>query len=461
MYMNDQNLKFSLLFIDNDQNILSSIKRVLIEDGYIIYTASNGQEALLLLRRKNVDAALIDSKMPGMDGLALLKEIKKSYPGIMAIILTSHGGIKEAVEACKLGATDYLEKPFANDELRIHVRHLYKLWVLNRENRALKDKIEFSFGYERLMGNSQAMLKLKAMIAQIGPTDASVLIQGETGTGKELTARAIHAHSLRTDNPFIPVDCAAISDSIMESELFGHIKGAFTGAHVSSPGLIRSAHTGTVFFDEIGELSPAVQAKILRTIQEREVKPVGSSKRYLVDVRILAATNRDLEKEVGLGNFREDLFYRLNVVTLYIPPLRERQEDIPLLAGYFTKHLGTDVTPAKAISREAIQCLESYDWPGNVRELENVIMRAIVLGKENDIIPADLPPHINTSSQTTSKSAARASDGPSDDSLDSYERAAILNALNKSDSNRKKAAHILGIGEATLYRKIKKYKINV
>ena len=459
--MNDQKTTFSLLFIDDDQNILSSIKRIFIEDDYIIYTANNGQEALLLLRRKNVDAALIDSKMPGMDSLTLLKEIKKSYPEIMVIILTSHGGIKEAVEACKLGATDFLEKPFVNEELRIRVKQLYKLWLLNKENRALKDKIEFSFGYERLMGNSQAMLKLKAMIAQIGPTDTSVLIQGETGTGKELTARAIHAHSLRADNPFMPVDCAAISDSIMESELFGHIKGAFTGAQVSSPGLIRSAHTGTVFFDEIGELSPAVQAKILRTIQEREVKPVGSSKRYPVDVRLLAATNRDLEKEVGLGNFREDLFYRLNVVTLYIPLLKERQEDIPLLARYFAKQLGTDVTPAKAISREAIQCLESYDWPGNVRELENVIRRAIVLGKENDIMPADLPPHINTASQITSKSVARPLDGPSDDSLDSYERTAILNALNKSDFNRKKAAQILGIGEATLYRKIKKYKIDM
>ena len=414
-------------------------------------------EALSLLEKANVDAALVDLQMPEMDGLILLGEIKEKYPGIMVVILTAHGEIDDAVQAIKLGAVDFLKKSFSQAELRVRVDQLYRMWLLKEENNNLKEKINFSFGFERLVGNSTALLKLKEMITQIGKSDASVLIQGETGTGKELVARAIHFHSPRADNAFVPIDCAAISENVIESELFGHVKGAFTGAHIAAPGLIRSAEGGTVFFDEIGELSPAIQAKILRTIQEREVRPVGSAKSHPVNIRVLAATNRDLEKEVGAGNFREDLFYRLNVVTVQVPPLRKRKEDIALLVRYFIQRFKTDFSSIEGISDEALKIMYRYDWPGNIRELENAVMRVIALGRGTEILPADLPPPLGSEIGTSLDS--RQSAALKGKSLADYEQAAILSALQKCSGNRKKAAQILDIGEATLYRKLKIYKM--
>ncbi|MBU0987745.1 MAG: sigma-54-dependent Fis family transcriptional regulator, partial [Proteobacteria bacterium] len=272
---------------------------------------------------------------------------------------------------------------------------------------------------------------------------------------KELIARAIHYHSSRSKNNFVPVDCSTISEAIMESELFGHVKGAFTGAHVSTLGLIRSADKGTLFLDEVGEFSRFIQVKLLRTIQEKEVRPVGSTKNYQVDVRIIGATNRDLAYEVAQKNFREDLFYRLNVVTLNVPPLRDRREDIPLLAKYFIKRLSTDISPVNDVSHEALACVESYDWPGNVRELENIIRRATALGKGTTILPEDLPPNIYIPPSTPSRIVNHSTEG----SLASHEKAAIKNALAKSKNNRRNAARILGTSEATLYRKIRKYRI--
>jgi len=414
-------------------------------------------EALSLLEKIHVDAALVDLQMPEMDGLTLLGEIKARYPGIMVVILTGHGEIDDAVQSIKLGAVDFIKKPFPQAELRVRVGQLYRMWLLQEENNNLKEELNFSFGFEHLVGNSTAMLKLKEMIVQIGKSDVSVLIQGETGTGKELVAKAIHFHSPRADNAFVPVDCAAISENVTESELFGHVKGAFTGAHIAAPGLIRSAEGGTVFFDEIGELSPAIQAKILRTIQEREVRPVGSAKSYPVNIRVLVATNRDLEKEVGAGNFREDLFYRLNVVTVQVPPLRKRKEDIALLARYFIQRFKTDFSSVEGISDEALKIMYRYDWPGNIRELENAVMRAIALGRGTDILPADLPPPFCSEIGTSHDS--RQGDALKGKSLADYEQAAIVNALQKCSGNRKKAAQILGIGEATLYRKLKIYNM--
>jgi DNA-binding NtrC family response regulator len=455
MNVTDAQPVFSLLMVDDEPAVISSLRRVFFEDDYDLHSAESGEDALEVLGKVRIDAALIDLKMPAMDGFALLREIRKTHPLVMVIMLTGHGGIKEAVEAIKLGADDFLEKPFSPEGLRARVMQLYNIWKLREENRALRKKIESQFGFESLVGNSTAMLRLKETIAQIGPVDTSVLIQGETGTGKELVARAIHYHSPRSDKSFVPVDCAAISETVMESELFGHLKGAFTGAHVSTLGLIRSADKGTLFLDEVGELSPAIQAKLLRTIQEREVRPVGSSRSHPVDVRILAATNRDLTQEVPLGNFREDLFYRLNVVGVNVVPLRDRREDIPLLANYFVKRFATDFSPVEDISKEALICLENHDWPGNIRELENVLRRAIALGKGKTIMPEDLPSNIYAPPTETSKGTIRLSE----DSLEAYEEAAIRNALTKSRQNRKRAADILGIGEATLYRKIKKYGI--
>lgn len=444
---------FSLLMVDDDHSVLSSLKRLFFEEDYQILTAKDGTRALDVLARNTIHAAMIDLKMPGMDGLELLTAIRKDYPQIMVIMLTGHGTIQEAVKALKLGAADFLEKPFVPEALRARIAQLQQIWKLKEENRNLRSEVDFKFGFDQLIGNSTVMLKLKQMIAQIGPSDAPVLIQGETGTGKELVALAIHQHSARSPHAFVVVDCASISETVIESELFGHLKGAFTGAHTSTPGLVRTAHTGTLFLDEIGELSLPIQSKLLRTIQEGEVRPVGSNRAHPVDIRILAATNRNLQEEVAGNRFREDLYYRLGVVVIEVPPLRARKEDVPLLAKFFIKRFATDLTPVRGIDRQTLAFMENYDWPGNVRELENVIRRAMALGKGELIAPADMPASI----VGQPSSGINPVDGPSDDSMAAYEKAAVLNALTKSGNNRRIAARILGIGEATLYRKISKY----
>ena len=448
--------RFSLLFVDDDPQILSLLKEIFAKEGYHIYTALNGSDVLSLLAKTNIDAALLDLKMPGMDGITLLEKIREGYPEIMVAILTGYGSVEYAVKALKSGAVDFLEKPFSPVRLRTLMAQLFRIWELNEENRTLRANVESRFVFDPLVGKSTIMLELKEMIAQVGPSRSTILIQGETGVGKELVARAIHAHSPRASKTFMPVDCAAISETVMESELFGHTKGAFTGAHTSTLGLVRSAEKGTLFLDEVGELSPTTQAKFLRTIQEKEVRPVGSSQSYPVNIRVLAASNRDLSAEVVRGLFREDLYYRLNVLTIRVPSLRDMKEDIPILAAYFLKRFTPSGSPVREISREFLMCMERYDWPGNIRELENVIRRAIALGKGNSILPEDLPSNIYT---PPSLKPAESTGPFSGDSLASYEVTAIKNALAQSGSNRKKAARILEIGEATLYRKIRKYGI--
>ena len=451
----DEN-RFSLLLVDDELPILRLLVETFKESDYDIRSCRSGLDALAVLQKVRIDAALIDYMMPEMDGLSLLKEIKTGFPAVNIIMVTGHGGIEEAVRAIQLGADDFLEKPFEVDALRARVAQLYRIWKLKEENRKLRAGIRYRFGYSELVGNATVILKLKEMIAQVGPADATILIQGETGTGKELIARAIHFHSQRCEKNFVPVDCAAISETVIESELFGHVKGAFTGAHAATLGLIRAADKGTLFLDEVGDLSPAIQVKLLRTIQEKEVRPVGSSRSHAVDTRILAATNRDLSQEVSRGNFREDLFYRLNVLTMNVPPLRDRKDDIPLLARHFLKRFATDASPVTELSQAALNRLESYDWPGNIRELENVVRRSVALGKADIIRIEDLPAQLYDQTQGRSPNTAR----PLDDSLAAYEMAAVENALAKSASNRSMAAKILGIGEATLYRKLKKYGIN-
>jgi DNA-binding NtrC family response regulator len=448
---------FSLLIVDDDPLMRKLLKAIFRNDDYILNLAESGAEALSILKETHVDAALVDFQMPGMDGLTLLKAISTTYPGIMVAMLTGRGGIQDAVQAIKHGAVDFLTKPITEAELRIRVDQLFQMRRLQVENERLRE--ELSSGVGRMIGNSTPMVRLKEMIGQVGNTEASVLIQGETGTGKELVAKAIHMNSPRAQNSFVPIDCAAISGSVTESELFGHVKGAFTGAHTAAVGLVRSADGGTVFFDEIGELSPEIQAKLLRTIQEREVRPVGSARSAPVDIRILAATNRDLSQEVGEGRFREDLYYRLNVVTVGVPPLRERREDIALLARYFVSRLESSGAVAVGISRESLELMNAYDWPGNVRELENVITRAGALGTGSEIVPADLPSFLNGGMEGSGDPDG--SDSPVEHSLAAYERAAIVNALRKCNGNRRDAGQMLDIGEATLYRKIKTYNINL
>jgi DNA-binding NtrC family response regulator len=451
-----QQRQFCLLMVDDDPAVLSSLKRVFRKSPYDIHTAESGHDALVTLEKSRIDAALVDLKMPGMDGMALLESIRRRWPAIRVIILTGYGGVKEAVAAIQMGAVDFLQKPCEEESLIARIGQLYQIWQLEQENRRLKNKVQFQFNYDQLIGNSVAMLNLKKIIIQVAPSDASILVQGETGTGKELVARAIHAHSNHAPRPFVAVDCAGISESVMGSELFGHVKGAFTGAHESTSGLIRSAEGGTLFLDEIGELSSSMQVKLLRTIQEKEVRPVGASRSYPVDVRILAATNRDLEKEVEEGRFRQDLFYRLNVVVVNVPPLRDRLDDIPLLVRYFLKQFQTPSSAAEKVSQQTMAHLTNYDWPGNVRELENVMRRAVAMGTHEAIIPTDLPDSIVGAHAIADQHADLCVDH---NSLEAYEIAAISNALGKCGGHRKKAARMLGIGEATLYRKLNKYKL--
>jgi DNA-binding NtrC family response regulator len=455
--MNPQQRQFSLLLVDDDAAVLSALRRVFRKTPYQIHTAEDGRVALDLLQNKEVDAALIDLKMPVMNGMELLENIREQWPHVRVVMLTGHGGVAEAVEAMQLGAVDFLQKPFEPEAMLIRINQLYNIWCLEQENRELKERVQFQFGYEQLIGNSEEMLGLKKMILQVAQADASILIQGETGTGKELVARAIHFHSARNQYAFIPVDCAGISETVMGSELFGHVKGAFTGAYESTQGLFRAAEKGTLFLDEVGELPLSMQVKMLRAIQEREVRPVGASRSYPIDVRILAATNRNLDQEVETGRFRQDLFFRLNVVVINVPPLRERADDIPLLVRFFMDQFQVPACPVQRISSRALACLDAYDWPGNVRELENVIRRAVAMGQQEEIQPADLPEAISKTKATANINHQELDT----DSMAAYEFAAIRNALLKCEGHRKKAAQLLGIGEATLYRKLNKYQIGL
>ena len=451
---------FSLMLVDDEPSVLSALRRVFRKAPYQIHAAGNGVEAVSILESRPVDAALVDLKMPGMDGMALLEVMSQKWPHIRVLILTGHGGIEEAVEAMKLGAVDFLQKPYEAESIQARINQLFRIWALEQENSQLRERVQFQFGYDQLEGNTPVMLNLKRMILQVAQSDASILIQGETGTGKELVARAIHHHSPRSHHPFVPVDCGGIGESVIASELFGHVKGAFTGAHESTQGLIRAADKGTLFLDEIGELPVSMQVKLLRTIQEREVRPVGASRSHSVDVRILAATNRDLEKEVEAGRFRQDLFYRLNVVALNVAPLRDRLEDIPLLIRHFLQKFHSSVNPVKQVAPEALACMNAYEWPGNVRELENVIRRAIAIGRQDRIMAEDLPENLNIVKPFAGGSDNGGGNDLDIDSLAAYELAAIRNALTKCGGHRKKAAQMLGIGEATLYRKLNKYQLN-
>ena len=446
---------FTLLLVDDDPQAVAGLKRLFHRDAYRLLAAGSGPEALALLQDAHADAALIDYQMPGMDGLALLRRLLGAYPDMQVVMLTGQGSIETAVAAMKGGAVDFLEKPFQPEALRARMAQLVHIWRLRSENRSLKGREKSLAGFQDLIGEAPAMRAVKQTIARAALSDATVLIYGETGTGKELVARAIHHHSPRSTQPFVPVDCGAISEHLVESELFGHVKGAFTGAHRSVAGMLRAAHGGTLFLDEIGELPLGAQAKLLRTLQEKAVRPVGSHRSVAVDIRVVGATHRDLQQEVQAGRFREDLFYRLNVIPITLPPLRERVDDIPLLAAHFAAKFNTGFTPPKAIDGDALTCLAGYAWPGNVRELENSLRRALALGQAATITREDLPEAI-TGGGTVSSPLP---EPLPDDSLSAYEQAAIRNALRKSRGNRKAAAGLLGIGEATLYRKLKTYRI--
>lgn len=441
---------FKILAIDDDPAFLRSLKRVLIAEPYQVITTTNPAQALLIMEEQRIDLVLLDLKMPQRDGLSVLEDMVKLYPDVTVIMLTGYGGVQEAVTALKLGAADFLEKPCPPSVL---CKILANYYTIDQQRCSLKmTNRNRSFDYPDLVGESHEMQRLKALITRISASEAPVLILGESGTGKELIAKAVHHHSIRNSGPFCAIDCAAINESVLESELFGYEKGAFTGADRSTQGLIRSADKGTLFLDEIGELPLKMQAKLLRTLQEHEVRPVGSTKSQPVDIRIIAATNRNLEHEITNGRFRSDLFFRISAIPLLLPPLRERVSDIPLLVHHIMKCQSKETT--RNISREALQLLQGYAWPGNVRELENVLCRALAIADQNTILPDDLPATIVVEKQVGSELS------PVNDSLLAYEQSAIEKALQKTSNNKRKAAALLGISEATLYRKLKLFGLS-
>ncbi len=449
----DLDLKFNIMIVDDDALIYRSLARHYYHHPYRLFFAPDGYAALEHLSRSPVSLMIIDLKMPGMDGMDVLQKALQRQSALKVIMFSGHGNIRDAVAAIQLGAIDFFEKSVSLDLLDAKIAQIYQMCRLEHENRKVAGALAPAFAYEDLHGNAPAMLQLKSMILRIAPTDASVLIQGESGTGKELVARAIHRHSDRSDKPFMPVDCASISESVMESELFGHRKGAFTGALESTQGLIRAADGGTLFLDEIGELPMTMQAKLLRTIQERVVRPVGAVRAISVDIRILSATNRNLIEAVAQGGFRKDLYYRLSGVTLPVPPLRERGDDIALISSVFLEKIGKEAMPAKSLSQEALQRLQSHSWPGNVRELENTLQRAVVFATTNTIGPGDLDLTVPPSQQPPAQGMALGATG----SLTNIEENAIRNALTQTNGNRREAAKILEISEATLYRRIRQY----
>jgi DNA-binding NtrC family response regulator len=443
--------EFRLLIVDDEPDLRKAMGRFLINTPYKLLYADSGNRAIEITAEANPTLMLLDLRMPGMNGFEVLESVLKTYPGLKVIILTGNGGVPEAVRAIKMGALDFFEKPISPHVLRNRIEQVYTFWKLEKENQQLQNRLSDKFRFDELVGEAPSMLKLKEMVIRIAPTNTSILIQGGSGTGKELIAQALHIHSTRASEIFMPVDCASITESVMESEMFGHSKGAFTGADRSSLGLFRSADGGTLFLDEIGELSMSMQAKLLRSIQERTVRPVGSTSLIPVDVRIVAATNRNLMEDAENGLFRLDLYYRLSAITLKIPSLSERREDIPELCIHLCKRLQSEGLPPKQLSEEAIASLSRHKWPGNVRELENVLRNCMAFSTGEVIRPEDLP-----FSETIS-SGQNIPFMEGSGSMSDYEAEAIRKTLENTSGNRRKAAKILGISEATLYRRIKEF----
>jgi DNA-binding NtrC family response regulator len=443
--------KARILVVDDEAPMRESLKDWLMEEGYEVGLAASGQEAVAMARKKRWDVILLDLKMPGMDGVETLQRLKGKEVNTEAEILmmTAYATVDTAVQAMKEGAFDYLVKPFSPDEIEMQIKKIVAHRELVLENILLRQKLEERSEYDEIIGKSDAMQKIYDLISQVAPTDSTVLITGESGTGKELIAQAIHGNSQRCYMPFIAVSCGALPDSLLESELFGYEKGAFTGADHAKKGRFELADQGTLFLDEIGDISLKTQVDLLRVLQQKEFRRLGGQEEITVDVRILAATNQDLRKAISEKRFREDLFYRLNVISIHVPPLRERKEDIPLLAEAFIRRycLELNKEPVK-IASSAIKMLMDYNWPGNVRELENVIERALVIGRGLEIVTEDLP---FSRKELATEALPK--------SLRLMEKMHIKKILAETGWNISQAARVLEIDRQTLYNKIEKYHI--
>ena len=444
-----------ILVAEDDSPTRESLRRAMTKAGYRTLTAADGAGALAILKSESVDVLLTDLKMPGVDGMTLLDRVRADFPETAVIILTGFATVGLAVEAMKKGAYDFLTKPIDLDKLELLLCHALDARRLTQENRELRLRLRETSSLKQMLGRSAAMQRLREAIQQVAATDAAVLILGESGTGKELTSHAIHYGGRRAERPFVKVSCAALPEGLLESELLGHERGAFTGARDRRKGRFELADGGTLFLDEVGDLSPQTQAKLLRVLQEREFERVGGTETIRVDVRLITATNRDLEGLVAEGNFREDLYYRLNVVPIRMPPLRERVEDIPLLAAHF---LGSRAErwgkPVPDVTPEALALLCRYRWPGNVRELQHVVESTLVFSKGGPIAAGDLPPAIRGDER-----APDPAEPHSGATLRDLERQAIARTLVATSGNRRKAAEILGVGLKTLYRKIQEFHL--
>lgn len=449
-------ISFTILLVDDEENLREIISRKLTSEGHNCLTASEGQEALDILENSSCDLVITDLKMPGMGGLELLTRIKESYPTIEVIVMTAFGTIESAVEAMRKGAYDYLTKPVRTTEINFHVLRALEKKQLSQKVEVLEKEVREKYKFEGIIGNSNEMVKVLKLVGQIGHTSSTVLITGESGTGKELIAKAIHFNSSRAGRPYVAVNCGAIPENLQETEFFGHVKGAFTGAISDKRGLFQEAQAGTLFLDEVGETSPATQVKLLRFLQEGEIRRVGDIKPVHVDVRVITATNRDLQEMIKEGKFREDLFYRLNVIPINLPSLRARREDIPLLAKHFQEKYSAKMNkPLGPIAPEAVALLLRYDWPGNVRELENVMERAVALTVSDAIHPEDLPLNIQGK-----KMVPAAPPTSEEATLAEMEKNYVLEVLQSKDWNQKAACKTLGISKTTLWRRLKDYGID-
>jgi len=447
-----------ILIVDDEDGMRRLLSRVLTREGYETSAVGSGAEALRLVASERFDLVVTDIKMPEMDGLQLLAELKEYEPSLPIIVITAYGTIENAVQALRSGAYDYIAKPFENDEIKLTVAKAFERERLLAENRYLHAELEGRYDFSGIVGGSLAMQQVYDMASSVAVSNANVLITGESGTGKELLARSIHYSSLRKEKPFVVLNCAAISEGVLESELFGHEKGAFSGALDTRKGRFERADQGTLFIDEVAEMSMAAQVKLLRVIQEHEFERVGGNKTISVDVRIVAATNKKLEDQVKDGNFREDLYYRLNVVNINVPPLRSRREDVEPLSRFFLeKYISETGKKITDLSPRALSCLLAHDWPGNVRELQNAIERAVVLSKGSVLTPRDFPQGMQGDDQICLQIPEKG--GSLTDILEDLERQLIIQTLQREDGSQTRAAETLGIKRTTLRYKMEKYRM--
>lgn len=458
--------KKKILIVEDNEYVLGSIKALLSKEGYDVATATDGSAAIELFKKRQYDLVIADIKMPQMDGMELLQRLKSETPDISVIMMTAFGSIKNAVEAMKMGACDYITKPISSEEIKLVIQKVFEKQDLITEVRTLREELEGRYKLDNIIGKNQKMQELYDLILNVSSTDATVLIMGETGTGKELVARSIHFNSVRKNKPFVTVNCSAMPEALLESELFGHEHGAFTGAVKQKLGRFELANGGTIFFDEMGDLSPSIQTKLLRVLQEKEFERVGGNQTIKVDVRIIAATNKDLSTAIKQGTFREDLFYRINVIPIILPPLRERKEDIPLLAAHFLEKYCTILKKGiRAISNDSMNAMISYNWPGNVRELENIIERAVIMAKNNIITDINLSKEgartiTPSDSLTISFEDNHITELMYEDFIGYCEKQYITKALEKHQGRVDLSAKSAMMDTKTFYRKMKRHDIN-